>query len=164
MVEKPRAAHSGFEPVFALPRERDVVRIFHETNREAAIDPPIRTSSQARLLRFFRAKKGQNHEQDEAEAVYRRVQGEGRAGSVDGIEDVGQIARAYQVHPVQVTQWKGVIREHLPELFEPTRPQARTAGNGSPNSTWRRTGSKKCRQPGLYGFMRLVAVMDWWRR
>jgi|SRR5580765_4945162 len=35
-----------------------------------------------------------------------------------GIKTVGQIAREYQVHPVQVTQWKGVVRDHLPELFE----------------------------------------------
>jgi transposase-like protein len=35
-----------------------------------------------------------------------------------GIKTVGQIAREYQVHPVQVTQWKGVIRDHLPDLFE----------------------------------------------
>jgi len=40
-----------------------------------------------------------------------------------GIKTVGQIAREYQVHPVQVTQWKGLIREHLPELFEPSRPE-----------------------------------------
>src|SRR5947207_13150728 len=38
-----------------------------------------------------------------------------------GLKTVGQIARDYQVHPVQVTQWKGVIRDHLPELFEPAR-------------------------------------------
>ena len=25
-----------------------------------------------------------------------------------GIKTVGQIAREYQVHPVQVTQWKGI--------------------------------------------------------
>lgn len=31
---------------------------------------------------------------------------------------MGQISRDYQVHPVQVTQWKGVIRDRLPELFE----------------------------------------------
>ena len=35
-----------------------------------------------------------------------------------GIKTVGQIAREYQVHPVQVTQWKGIIRDRLPELFE----------------------------------------------
>jgi transposase-like protein len=35
-----------------------------------------------------------------------------------GIKTVGQIAREYQVHPVQVTQWKGVLGDHLPELFE----------------------------------------------
>jgi len=36
-----------------------------------------------------------------------------------GVKTVGQIARDYEVHPVQVTQWKGVIRDRLPELFEP---------------------------------------------
>jgi len=41
-----------------------------------------------------------------------------------GTKTVGQIAREYEVHPVQVTQWKGVIRDRLPELLE-------TAGGGS---------------------------------
>jgi transposase-like protein len=36
-----------------------------------------------------------------------------------GIKTVAQLAREYQVHPAQVTQWKTVIREHLPDLFEP---------------------------------------------
>jgi transposase-like protein len=36
-----------------------------------------------------------------------------------GVKTVGQIAREYQIHPVQVTQWKGVVRERLPELFAP---------------------------------------------
>jgi transposase-like protein len=39
-----------------------------------------------------------------------------------GVKTVGQIAREFEVHPVQVTQWKGVIRDHLPELFEPASP------------------------------------------
>jgi len=39
-----------------------------------------------------------------------------------GVKTVGQIAREYQVHPVQVTQWKGIIRDHLPELFESPQP------------------------------------------
>jgi len=47
-----------------------------------------------------------------------------------GIKMVGQIAREYQVHPPQVTQWKGVIRDHLPELFEP--PQAASQKRGQP--------------------------------
>lgn len=34
-----------------------------------------------------------------------------------GIKTVAQIAREYAVHPVQVSQWKTVIRERLPELF-----------------------------------------------
>jgi transposase len=36
-----------------------------------------------------------------------------------GIKTVAQIAREYQVHPVQVTQWKTLIRERLPQVFEP---------------------------------------------
>jgi len=35
-----------------------------------------------------------------------------------GIKTVSQIAREYGVHPVQVSQWKTVIRDRLPELFE----------------------------------------------
>ena len=35
-----------------------------------------------------------------------------------GLKTVGQIAREYEIHPVQVTQWKAVVRDRLPELFE----------------------------------------------
>ena len=38
--------------------------------------------------------------------------------ALKGIKTVGQISREYEVHPVQVTQWKKVVRERLPELFE----------------------------------------------
>ncbi len=38
--------------------------------------------------------------------------------AVKGIEPVHAIAAKYQVHPVQVSQWKTVIRDRLPELFE----------------------------------------------
>ena len=74
-----------------------------------------------------------------------------------GVKTVGQIAREYAVHPVQVTHWKGVIRDHLPELFE--SPQAvnedreRTVaqlhekiGELSVEVDWLK---KKCKQLGL---------------
>ena len=35
-----------------------------------------------------------------------------------GIKTVVQIAKEYGVHPVQVSQWKTVIRDRLPELFD----------------------------------------------
>ena len=35
-----------------------------------------------------------------------------------GLKTVAQLAREYQVHPTQVTQWRATIRDHLPELFE----------------------------------------------
>lgn len=74
-----------------------------------------------------------------------------------GIKTVGQIAREYQIHPVQVTQWKGVVRDRLPELFE----SARTAGADSQElvaQLHEKIGQlsvevdwlkKKCRQLGL---------------
>jgi transposase-like protein len=35
-----------------------------------------------------------------------------------GIKTTAQIAREYEVHPLLVGQWKLVIRERLPQLFE----------------------------------------------
>lgn len=74
-----------------------------------------------------------------------------------GVKTVGQIARDHQVHPVQVTQWKGVIRDRLPELFEgPARPQEdqegliaqlhEKIGQLTVEADWLK---KKCRQLGL---------------
>ena len=74
-----------------------------------------------------------------------------------GIKTVGQIARDYEVHPVQVTQWKGVIRDRLPELFEPAQEsQANEAaliaqlhekiGQLTVEADWLK---KKCKQLGL---------------
>ena len=74
-----------------------------------------------------------------------------------GVKTVGKIAREYQVHPVQVTQWKGVIRDHLPELFEPSRQEAEDSqeliaqlhqkiGQLTVEADWLK---KKCRQLGL---------------
>src|ERR1017187_2301476 len=74
-----------------------------------------------------------------------------------GIKTVGQIAREYQVHPVQVTQWKSVIRDHLHELFEPARAEGEDSqeliaqlhekiGQLAVEAAWLK---KKCRQLGL---------------
>ena len=75
-----------------------------------------------------------------------------------GVKTVGQIAREYQVHPVQVTQWKGVIREQLPDLFErsPVAPDRDSQeliaqlhekiGQLTVEVDWLK---KKCRQLGL---------------
>ena len=35
-----------------------------------------------------------------------------------GIKTVAELAREYQVHPTQVSQWKRAVVEHLPEVFE----------------------------------------------
>jgi|SRR6266853_3632807 len=74
-----------------------------------------------------------------------------------GVKTVGQIAREYQVHPVQVTQWKGVIRDHLPEIFESSHPPSEDSqqliaqlhekiGQLTVEVDWLK---KKCKQLGL---------------
>jgi transposase len=74
-----------------------------------------------------------------------------------GVKTVGQIAREYEVHPVQVTQWKGVIRDHLPQLFESPQDSSQDnervvaqlhekIGQLSVEVDWLK---KKCKQLGL---------------
>ena len=36
-----------------------------------------------------------------------------------GVKTVAQLSKEYQVHPTLVTQWRRVIKDRLPELFEP---------------------------------------------
>jgi hypothetical protein len=69
-----------------------------------------------------------------------------------------QIAREYQVHPVQVTQWKGVIWEHLPDLIEGLRSAPDQDSQGLIAQLHEKIGQltvevdwlkKKCRQLGL---------------
>ena len=61
------------------------------------------------------------------------------------------------MHPVQVTQWKGVVRDHLPELFESPQPAGQDneqliaqlhekIGQLSVEVDWLK---KKCKQLGL---------------
>ena len=35
-----------------------------------------------------------------------------------GIKTVAQIARENNVHPIQVSQWKTILRERMPEVFD----------------------------------------------
>ena len=74
-----------------------------------------------------------------------------------GVKTVAQLAREYQVHPMLVSQWKGTLRERLPELFErgkavegeaEAQVQALQAkvGELTMQVDWLK---KKCRQLGL---------------
>jgi transposase-like protein len=38
--------------------------------------------------------------------------------ALKGIKTVAEIAREYQVHPNQVSQWKSEVAQRLPEVFE----------------------------------------------
>lgn len=77
--------------------------------------------------------------------------------ALKGVKTVGQIAREYEVHPVQVTQWKGVVRDRLPELFEVARESGgdnqdviaqlhEKIGQLTVEADWLK---KKCKQLGL---------------
>lgn len=74
-----------------------------------------------------------------------------------GVKTVSQIARDYQVHPAQVTQWKATIRDRLPELFDSARGPIEDQGELiaqlhekigklTVEADWLK---KKCRQLGL---------------
>jgi transposase len=74
-----------------------------------------------------------------------------------GLKTVGQIAREYEIHPMQVTQWKGIIRDRLPELFEGAAPEVKETqvligqlhekiGELTVEVDWLK---KKCKQLGL---------------
>ena len=41
--------------------------------------------------------------------------------ALKGIKTVSETAREYEIHPVQVSQWKKEIQERLPEIFGPER-------------------------------------------
>ena len=92
------------------------------------MDPGIRTSELVRLFRFCRDVRTQNYQQNKTETYTGAFKAKVGLEALMGVKTVGQIAREYQVHPVQVTQWKGVIRDRLPELFKRRAGQARTAG------------------------------------
>jgi transposase-like protein len=42
--------------------------------------------------------------------------------ALKGIEPVNMIAAKYEIHPVQVSQWKKELLERLPEVFQTKSP------------------------------------------
>ena len=74
-----------------------------------------------------------------------------------GVKTTSQIAREHQVHPLLVTQWKRILLDRLPEIFE-RGPQApdesektivllhQKIGQWTVDLDWLK---KKCRQLGL---------------
>lgn len=74
-----------------------------------------------------------------------------------GVKTTSQIAREQQVHPLLVTQWKKIVLERLPEIFErgqqpPDESEKTIAqlhqkiGQLTVDLDWLK---KKCRQLGL---------------
>jgi len=74
-----------------------------------------------------------------------------------GVKTTSQIAREHQVHPLLVTQWKKIVLDRLPEIFErgqqpPDESEKTIAqlhqkiGQLTVDLDWLK---KKCRQLGL---------------
>ena len=74
-----------------------------------------------------------------------------------GVKTTAQIAREHQVHPLLVTQWKRILLERMPEIFEkgqqaPDESEKTIAqlhqkiGQLTVDLDWLK---KKCRQLGL---------------
>ncbi len=74
-----------------------------------------------------------------------------------GLKTTAQIARENQVHPLLVAQWKKIVRERLPEVFEKGQPAAEDSekiiaqlhqkiGQLTVDVDWLK---KKCKQLGL---------------
>lgn len=74
-----------------------------------------------------------------------------------GIKTTAQIAREHQLHPLLVTQWKKILRERMPEVFDREKPVAddsekliaqlhQKIGQLTVDLDWLK---KKCRQLGL---------------
>ena len=74
-----------------------------------------------------------------------------------GVKTTAQIAREHQVHPLLVTQWKRIVLDRLPELFErgqqPPEESEKTIaqlhqkiGQLTVDLDWLK---KKCKQLGL---------------
>lgn len=42
--------------------------------------------------------------------------------AVRGVESINAVAAKYEVHPVQVSQWKKEVLERLPEVFATKKP------------------------------------------
>jgi transposase-like protein len=74
-----------------------------------------------------------------------------------GIKTTSQIAREHQVHPLLVTQWKRILQDRLPGIFE-RGPQAPDESEKTIAQLHQKIGQltvdldwlkKKCRQLGL---------------
>jgi transposase-like protein len=77
--------------------------------------------------------------------------------AVMGIKTTSQIAREHQVHPLLVTQWKRILLDRLPGIFE-HGPQAPDESEKTIAQLHQKIGQltvdldwlkKKCRQLGL---------------
>ena len=56
--------------------------------------------------------------------------------AIKGIKTVQQIAKEYDVHPVQVSDWKRLFQERMATVFEPG------ASSGDPNQDFEKERSK----------------------
>ena len=71
--------------------------------------------------------------------------------ALKGIKTIAEIARDYQVHPTQISQWKNILAERLPELF--------TSG---PTAEVKQAEREVARRHGKIG--ELTMELDWLKK
>ncbi len=64
--------------------------------------------------------------------------------AIKGLRTASELAAAHGVHPVQISQWKRKLLDHVPELFEPGRAaRERQAASGRESALYEQIGRLK---------------------
>lgn len=80
--------------------------------------------------------------------------------AVKGLETINEIAAKYELHPVQVSNWKKALLEHVPEIFERKNVSKDKDAERERSRLERKVGQlsmevdwlgKKCEQLGIPG-------------
>ena len=80
--------------------------------------------------------------------------------AVKGLETINEIAAKYELHPVQVSNWKKALLEHVPEIFERKNVSRDKDAEREQSRLERKVGQlsmevdwleKKCEQLGIPG-------------
>ena len=109
------------------------------------MDPEIRASSEVMRLCWFRLGVTSQTRPNEMKAKRKRHDPEFKARvaleALKGVKTVQQIAKEFDVHPVQVSDWKKKLSTQAGSVFETGRQSRRTSVRSAPTFTPRSANS-----------------------